>query len=250
MARGRDAAGTRRAVPAGVAARVRRLDWAAIEHALWTDGWALTPPLLTPEECASLIGLWDDARRFRSRVEMARHRFGEGEYRYFARPLPPAVQALRTAAYARLAPIANRWMEALGRGERFPNRLPALLARCAARGQTKPTPLLLRYEAGGYNRLHRDLYGEVAFPLQLTGFLGRPDVDYGGGEFVLLEQRPRCQSRAEVVRAGQGELLVFAGADRPAPGPRGWVRVGMRHGVGRVTWGRRWALGVIFHDAR
>jgi uncharacterized protein len=247
MASGRAAAPS---APAALGVRLRRLDWDAIERALWTDGWALTPPLLTPDECGSLIGLWDDANRFRSRVEMSRHRFGEGEYRYFAPPLPRLVQTLRSAAYARLAPIADRWMEALGRRERFPGRLPDFLARCAAQGQTKPTPLLLRYEAGGYNRLHRDLYGDIAFPFQLTGFLARPEVDYGGGEFLLLEQRARCQSRCEVVHGRQGELLVFATADRPAPGPRGPVRVNMRHGVSRVTWGRRWALGVIFHDAR
>jgi hypothetical protein len=233
-----------------VAARLRRLDWPGIEQALWGQGYARTPPVLAPRECRALAALWGDERRFRARVDMARLRFGVGEYRYFARPLPALVAALRAAAFEALAPLANRWMEALGAPERFPPRLPELLARCAACGQTRPTPLLLRYEAGGYNCLHRDLYGDVVFPLQLTCFLSRRGIDYEGGEFLLLEQRPRAQSRAEAVAAEQGELVIFPTAVRPARTARGVVRLAMRHGVSRVTRGERYALGIIFHDAR
>jgi hypothetical protein len=233
-----------------VATRLARLDWEAIEAELWEQGWARTPPVLRPAECRALVALWTDDGRFRARVDMARLRFGVGEYRYFAAPLPPLVAAFRAAAYAHLAPIANRWTEALGSGERFPPDLAAFLARCAAYGQRRPTPLLLRYTAGGYNCLHRDLYGTVAFPLQVTCFLGRPGVDYAGGEFLLVEQRPRAQSRADVVPAEQGALVVFPTAGRPARAPRGVRRFFMRHGVSRITRGERWALGVIFHDAR
>ncbi len=233
-----------------IAARLARLDWDGIEAALAERGWAKTPPVLRPDECRALVGLYADDRRFRSRVDMARLRFGVGEYKYFAAPLPPPVAALRAAAYPRLAPIADRWMAALGRSDRFPPGLPEFLARCAARGQTRPTPLLLRYQAGGYNCLHRDLYGAVAFPLQLTCFLSRRGVDYEGGEFLLVEQRPRAQSRGEVITAEQGEIVVFATADRPGRSARGVVRLSLRHGISRVTRGERHALGVIFHDAR
>jgi hypothetical protein len=221
-----------------------------IEAALRERGWARTPRLLSPAECRALIALWADERRFRARVDMARLRFGVGEYRYFAEPLPPLVGALRDAAYDALAPIANRWMEALGSPERFPPQLAELRARCAAHGQTRPTPLLLRYEAEGYNCLHRDLYGDVAFPLQLTAFLSRPRADYDGGEFLLVEQRPRAQSRGEAITLAQGEVLIFPNAVRPARTIRGVTRFQVRHGVSRVTRGERWALGIIFHDAR
>ena len=181
---------------------------------------------------------------------MARLRFGVGEYRYFAAPLPPFVGALRGAVYDRLAPVANRWMELLGRAERFPPRLDAFLDHCRRRGQIKPTPLLLRYGPGGYNCLHRDLYGDVAFPLQATIFLSRPE-DYAGGEFLLVEQRPRAQSRGEALTFGRGEMLVFPNAVRPARTARGTViRNTVRHGVSTVRAGERWALGLIFHDAR
>ncbi len=230
--------------------RIERLDWEAIERALWTWGYAKTPPVLTPEECAGLVALYADDRRFRSRIDMARYRFGEGDYKYFAEPLPPLVTALRVHTYPRLAAIANRWMEALRARERFPTGLAALLARCARRGQTKPTPLLLHYEAGGYNCLHRDIYGDVAFPLQLTCFLSRRGTDYTGGEFLLVEQRPRAQSRGEAVAPEQGEIVIFATRDRPVKGTRGYFRAGTRHGVSRVTSGSRYTLGVIFHNAK
>jgi uncharacterized protein len=180
---------------------------------------------------------------------MARYRFGEGEYQYFAEPLPALVQDLRHDAYPPLAGIANRWMEALGASERYPLDLSGLLARCRAQGQTKPTPLLLRYETGGYNCLHQDIYGDVVFPLQLTCFLSQQGSEYTGGEFLLLEQRPRAQSRGEVVTPAQGEILVFATRYRPVAGARGYYRVNMRHGVSRVKSGVRYTLGIIFHNA-
>src|SRR5205085_8959151 len=182
--------------------------------------------------------------------EMARHRFGEGEYRYFRRPLPRVVQELRARIYGRLVPLANSWAERSRRRERFPAKLADFLAVCRRRGQTKPTPLLLRYEVGGYNCLHRDLYGDVAFPLQLTVFLSRPGSDYEGGAFLLVEQRPRQQSRGEALLPALGEAVIFATAQRPIAGSRGVFHVAMRHGVARVTRGERYTLGVIFHDAR
>jgi hypothetical protein len=230
--------------------RLRRLDWEAIAAALLERGFAQTPRVLEPAECASLVALYTDDRRFRKTVDMERHRFGVGEYRYFAAPLPPLVRELRSHAYRHLAPVANRMSEALGRGAPFPASLAAFLRHCAAQGQRQPTPLLLRYEAGGYNCLHRDLYGEVVFPLQVTAFLSRPGVDYAGGAFLLVEQRPRSQSIGEALVPGQGELVVFATAEHPSPGRRGWLRTTMRHGVARVTRGDRYTLGVIFQDAR
>jgi hypothetical protein len=230
--------------------RLSALDWRAIEASLWEWGYAKTPPVLTPGECAELIALYGDDRRFRSRVDMARYRFGLGDYKYFDAPLPPLVEALRVHAYPALAAIANRWEGALGTATRYPPDLPGLLARCRRRGQSKPTPLLLHYEAGGYNCLHQDLYGDVVFPLQLTGFLSRPGADYTGGEFLLVEQRPRAQSRGEAVATEQGELVIFTTRDRPARGARGYYRAGMRHGVSRVRSGSRYTLGVIFHDAK
>ena len=180
---------------------------------------------------------------------MARFRFGEGEYRYFAAPLPRSVAALRAHLYEHLAPVANRWKEALGEEERFPPGLRAYLARCAASGQTRPTPLLLRYTAGGYNCLHQDLYGALAFPLQVTCLLGRRGADYAGGEFLIVEQRPRAQSRAEVIVLERGEAVIFPNRHRPVAGARGAYRATVRHGVARVTGGERLSLGIIFHDA-
>jgi hypothetical protein len=233
-----------------VQARLDALDWGAIERSLWEFGYARTPPVLTPDECAGLIALWGDDARFRSRIDMARYRFGVGEYKYFAHPLPPLVQALREGAYPPLAAIANRWEAALGAATRHPADLASLLARCRRRGQDKPTPLLLRYEAGGYNCLHQDLYGEVVFPLQLTGFLSRRGADYTGGDFVLVEQRPRAQSRGEAIATEQGEIVIFTTRWRPARGTRGYYRATVRHGVSRVLTGSRYTLGVIFHDAK
>jgi uncharacterized protein len=235
---------------AEIATRLAALDWGRIQRDLWARGYAETDPVLTPEECADLIGLYADDHHFRHRVEMARHRFGEGDYKYFAAPLPPVVQALRAEAYPPLAAIANRWSEALSVADRYPPTLDGFLAACHARGQTRPTPLLLHYEAGGYNCLHQDLYGEVAFPLQLVCFLSRPGVDYSGGEFLLVEQRPRAQSAAEVVAATQGGFVFFTTRVRPVRGERGYYRVNIRHGVSRVRWGTRYTLGVIFHDAK
>jgi hypothetical protein len=229
--------------------RLEQLDWQMIAQQLWDFGYAKTPPVLQPEECRELIALYTDKSRFRSRIDMARYRFGEGEYQYFAEPLPPLVQDLRHDAYPPLAGIANRWMEALGASERYPLDLSGLLARCRAQGQTKPTPLLLRYETGGYNCLHQDIYGDVVFPLQLTCFLSQQGSEYTGGEFLLLEQRPRAQSRGEVVTPAQGEILVFATRYRPVAGARGYYRVNMRHGVSRVKSGVRYTLGIIFHNA-
>lgn len=230
--------------------RIGALDWENVERSLWEWGYAKTSALLTPEECAGLVSLYSDDRRFRSRVDMVRYRFGIGEYKYFTNPLPAVVESVRVHAYPHLASIANRWMEALGARERYSLDLASFLSRCARRGQTKPTPLLLCYEAGGYNCLHQDLYGDVAFPFQLTCMLTRQGADYQGGEFLLVEQRPRAQSRGEVISLGQGEAVIFPVHHRPAMGTRGYYRTTMRHGVSRVTSGRRYSLGVIFHNAR
>jgi hypothetical protein len=233
----------------GVAGRVAALDWAGASSALDAQGWALLPELLDREECESLAALYGDEQRFRSRVVMARHGFGRGEYQYFAYPLPGLVADLRAAAYPRLAPIANRWSEALRSPVRFPAAHAEFLARCHGAGQTRPTPLLLRYGEGDYNCLHQDLYGEHVFPLQVAVLLSEPERDFGGGELVLTEQRPRMQSRADVVPLRRGDAVVFAVHQRPVQGRRGAYRVSMRHGVSRLRFGRRYTLGVIFHDA-
>jgi uncharacterized protein len=230
--------------------RLVQLDWKAIEASLWERGYATTDPLLTAEECEALVALYSKDQLFRSRIDMKRFRFGEGEYKYFNYPLPPIVQALREAIYPRLAVIANAWAKALGQPERFPLSHEKLLAFCCRNGQVKPTPLLLRYAPGDYNCLHQDLYGAVAFPLQLTAFLSRPDRDFSGGEFLVVEQRPRAQSRGEVLAPDQGELVIFATRHRPVQGSRGYYRVAMRHGVSTVHSGSRFTLGVIFHDAK
>ncbi len=233
-----------------IASRLSDLDWGDIERSLSEQGYARLPNLLTPDECACVVALYDDDTRFRSRIDMARYRFGVGEYRYFAAPLPPLVADLRTHAYPPLAAVANRWMAALGVRDRFPDDLGAFLARCHAKGQRQPTPLLLRYAAGGYNCLHQDLYGEVAFPLQIAVFLNRRDVDYEGGEFLLVEQRPRAQSRGEAIATDHGEGVVFTTRYRPVRGSRGHYRVNVRHGVSPVRRGTRHTLGIIFHDAK
>lgn len=232
-----------------IAKRLQGLDWKAIEQALWNMGYAKTPAVLTAGECEELINLYADQTRFRRRIDMERHRFGVGEYQYFAEPLPALVQGVRLSTYPPLATIANGWMEALKQPQRYPPDLPSFLARCQEHGQTKPTPLLLRYEIGGYNCLHQDLYGEIAFPLQLTCFLSRREIDYTGGEFLLVEQRPRAQSRGEAIATEQGEIIIFATRDRPAAGARGYHRLQMRHGVSRIRSGQRYALGIIFHNA-
>jgi uncharacterized protein len=227
-----------------------RLDWAAVERAVDEVGHARVAGVLSAAECRAVARLWEDERRFRKHIVMERLRFGVGEYRYFAAPLPPLVERLRRGLYAGLAPIANRWAERFGGKDRYPPTLGDFLAFCHERGQTKPTPLVLRYESGGSNRLHQDLYGDVAFPLQATIFLDRPGVDYEGGEFLLVESPPRAQSIGHAIRAERGEMVVFPNAERPVAGQRGFYRVRVRHGVSRILSGRRFALGIIFHDAR
>jgi hypothetical protein len=229
--------------------RIAQLDWEALARQLDEQGFAVTEPMLGPEECVELADLFD-GDRFRSTVEMARHRFGDGRYRYFAHPLPELIQDARVALYERLAPIANRWAELL-RGERsaFPATHALLLQRCREAGQTRPTPLLLRYHEGDWNALHQDLYGEVYFPFQALTVLSDPDTGYRGGEFVLMEQRPRAQSRAHVLRPARGAFVIFPTRERPNKGTNGYHRVGLRHGVSTVTAGSRTALGIIFHDA-
>jgi len=235
---------------ASLAARVAALDWSAAAASLDTHGCAVVGPLLDAQECTALASRYDDDAGFRSRIVMARHGFGRGEYKYFAYPLPDAVTALRTALYPPLAEIANRWNAAMGVATRYPDPHEDYLARCHAAGQAKPTPLLLHYGAGDYNCLHQDLYGDHAFPLQATLLLSRPGEDFAGGEFVLTEQRPRMQSRAEVVPLRQGEAVIFPVHHRPVQGTRGTYRVNMRHGVSRLRAGQRHTLGIIFHDAR
>jgi hypothetical protein len=224
-------------------------EWAAALAALDERGCAVLPGLFDAEECRGLAALYDDEAAFRSRVVMARHNFGRGEYKYLRYPLPPPVAALRGALYPRLAPLANEWHARLRLEPRFPPGLDAYLARCHAAGQQRPTPLILKYEEGDYNCLHQDLYGELVFPVQATVLLSDPGGDFSGGEFLLLEQRPRMQSRGEVVPLGRGDAAIFAVNQRPAAGARGYYRATMRHGVSRVRSGRRFTLGVIFHDA-
>jgi uncharacterized protein len=237
------------ASPPAAVARIAALDWKAIAADLDAQGCALAAAILSAAECEALAALYA-SDRFRSRVVMARHGFGRGEYKYFAYPLPEVVAALRRALYARLAGIANRWNEAMGIDVRYPEVHAAFLDRCHRAGQTRPTPLLLTYGAGDYNCLHQDLYGEHVFPLQATFLLSAPAKDFTGGEFVLTEQRPRMQSRAEVVPLGQGDGVIFAVHHRPVQGARGSYRVKLRHGVSRVRSGRRSTLGIIFHDAQ
>jgi hypothetical protein len=235
---------------AAVRARVAAVDWAEVATALDSAGVAVCPGLLRPQECAALAALYAEESGFRSRVVMTRHGFGRGEYRYFDYPLPSTVASLRAALYPHLALVANRWNQTTGRAVRYPTEHARFLERCRDAGQSRPTPLLLHYEAGDYNCLHQDLYGEHVFPLQATLLLSAPGQDFTGGEFVLVEQRPRRQSRAEVVPLAQGDAAIFAVHHRPAKGVRGHYQVNMRHGVSRVRRGRRFTLGVIFHDAR
>jgi len=237
------------AVPS-ISARLSRLDWKVLEAQLWELGHAVSEPILTRAECDELVALYPQEERFRKRIDMAAKRFGLGDYKYFKYPLPPIVQSLRARLYPRLAKIANRWMAALGAAERYPATLREFLARCHLHGQTRPTPLLLHYEAGGYNCLHQDLYGPLAFPLQVTAFLSRPSEDFENGAFLLLEQRPRAQSMCDALMPPQGALVLFASRVRPELGKRGYRRVQLRHGVSRVGAGTRYTLGIIFHDAK
>ncbi len=225
------------------------IDWESKAQDLDTRGWALLPKLITQDQCRQTSALYARDAAFRSRVVMSRHGFGRGEYRYFAYPLPDLVQALRTSLYPRMVPIANAWHERMGIDVRFPPAHSEFIARCHDAGQTRPTPLLLQYGAGDYNCLHQDLYGEHVFPLQVAVLLSRPAEDFDGGEFVLTEQRPRMQSRVEVVPFTQGDAVVFAVNSRPVRGTRSDYRVHLRHGVSTMRRGHRHTLGIIFHDA-
>jgi uncharacterized protein len=230
--------------------RVDALDWDDLREQLDDRGFAITRPVLTPAECADLSDLFDGGR-FRSTIDMARHRFGDGRYRYFDHPLPEPIAALRAALYPRLAPVANRWSALLGGGaDAFPLEHAELLQRCRESGQEHPTPLMLRYGAGDWNALHQDLYGDVYFPFQAVTVLSDPDVDFEGGQFMLVEQRPRAQSRAHVLTPPRGAFVIFPTRERPNRGKRGYHEVGLRHGLSTVTAGERTALGIIFHDAK
>ncbi|MBI2255422.1 MAG: 2OG-Fe(II) oxygenase [Proteobacteria bacterium] len=228
---------------------MRALNWAAIGDALDTDGHALLPGFLDAGDCAALIAGYGDETRYRSRVVMERHGFGKGEYKYFSYPLPPLIADLRTSLYPHLVPIANRWHAAMGLAERYPANHADFIAACHKAGQERPTPLILRYKAGDYNCLHQDLYGALAFPLQIAILLSSPGADFDGGAFVLTEQRPRQQSRPMVVPLQRGDAVLFAVHHRPVAGTRGTYRVNLRHGVSRVTRGERYTMGIIFHDA-
>jgi hypothetical protein len=232
------------------AGRVDALDWEDLRGQLDERGFAVSDPLLSDGECTALADLFDGGR-FRSTIDMARYRFGDGRYRYFDHPLPDAIAELREAFYRHLAPIANDWSALLGGdGAAYPLEHAELLERCRAAGQERPTPLILRYGAGDWNALHQDLYGDVSFPFQVLTVLSEPGVDYEGGEFVLMEQRPRAQSRAHVVTTARGAFVVFPTHHRPQQGTRGYYKVGLRHGVSTITSGSRTALGIIFHDAK
>jgi hypothetical protein len=230
-------------------ARLQVFDWADVASELDMQGCAMLEALLSPQECRALAALYTNDKLFRSRVVMGRHGFGRGEYQYFNYPLPDMVAALRTASYPLLAPIANRWNTKMGIDVRYPATHAAFLERCHTAGQQRPTPLLLQYGADDYNCLHQDLYGEHVFPLQIAILLSEPERDFSGGEFVLTEQRPRMQSRPQVVPLRQGDAVVFAVHQRPVQGTRGTYRVNLRHGVSRVRSGHRHTLGIIFHDA-
>ncbi|MFI7451874.1 2OG-Fe(II) oxygenase [Nonomuraea sp. NPDC049714] len=228
---------------------INTADWTALAGELDAHGCALTPPVLTPAECASVSGLYDEATRFRSTIDMERYRFGRGQYRYFAHPLPPLVARLRAAFYPRLLPIARDWAARLGKPAPWPDSFDEWLDLCHRAGQPKPTPILLRYGPGDWNALHRDLYGDLVFPLQVVIGLDRPGEDYAGGEFLLVEQRPRAQSRGTVTMLPQGHGLIFTTRDRPVRSARGWSAAPVRHGVSTVRSGRRHTLGLVFHDA-
>lgn len=235
-------------LPGTIEERVAGLPWGGLQESLDGYGFAQTPAVLSAGECGQLAELYDTGR-FRNIVNMGRVRFGEGEYKYFDHPLPETITQLRAAFYPPLAEAANRWCEYLGQDVRYPGHLDAFLDRCHQAGQTKPTPLIFRYGEGDWNALHQDIYGDVAFPMQIVTVLGRPGEDFEGGEFVLAEQRPRAQTRPHVCRLQQGAFLIFTTSRRPVRGKRGYYRVTMRHGVSTVTAGRRTTMGVIFHDA-
>ena len=227
------------------------IDWERARSHLDERGFVLIPGVLSKPTCAEIAGYYADERRFRSRIEMSRYAFGQGEYKYFKYPLPDVVQQYRSSIYPQLAPLANRWAERLGSKMRsYPEKLPAFIEQCHRAGQKRPTPLLLKYGAGDFNCLHQDLYGEIVFPFQLTFFLSRQGKDFAGGEFVLAEQRPRRQSRVEALSPEQGDAVVFSVQHRPVQGTRGYYRATLRHGVSTVHSGQRYTLGIIFHDAK
>lgn len=233
-----------------IAERISALAWTEILAGLWANGYGRLGPVLKSEECVALRGLYDESERFRSRIDMARFRFGRGEYKYFAYPLPPLVAGLRQALYAELAGCATQWMSALSLKADFPAMLDAFLEYCHRRGQSRPTPLVLRYSAGDFNCLHQDLYGDVVFPFQVIFALSRPREEFTGGELMLVEQQPRAQSTGHVIAMEQGEAVVITTRYRPAKGTRGYYRTNFRHGVSRVLSGERYTLGVVFHDAK
>jgi hypothetical protein len=240
-------------VPSGSTAverSVARYDWGALTNELASNGCVVIERLVQPQECEFIAALYAREEHFRSHIHMARHGFGKGEYRYFDYPLPDLIGNLRMALYLRLSDVANEWNERLGVAERYPRTHDAFLGRCHEAGQTRPTPLLLQYGVGDFNCLHQDLYGDLAFPIQVAILLSKPGEDFTGGEFVLTEQRPRMQSRVEVVPLRQGDAVAFAVHNRPVQGSRGSYRVNMRHGVSRVRSGKRYTVGIIFHDAR
>jgi uncharacterized protein len=237
-------------IDAGDNADHELIDWACVAEELGNHGAAVLPGLMTFQECCEIASMYADARKFRSHIVMARHGFGRGEYKYFSYPLPKLIEGLRTSIYLRLAPIANEWNERMGLDMRYPPKHEDFLALCHDAGQTRPTPLLLQYVTGDFNALHQDLYGDLAFPIQIAILLSEPGKDFTGGEFVLTEQRPRMQSRAEVVPLQQGDAVAFAVHHRPVNGKRGTYRVNLRHGVSRIRSGRRHTLGIIFHDAK
>jgi len=236
---------------ASIARRIDGQDWKRIEESLSERGYAVTEAILSSPECNSLAEMFADENRFRSHIIMERYRFGIGDYKYFANPLPEIVTELRSATYPHLAVVANEWAKRFGQdGPEFPRNHDDFLKNCHAVGQTKPTPLLLHYETGGYNCLHQDLYGEVSFPLQMVFLLGQQGRDWEGGEFILVEQQPRAQSKPQVVVADCGQAIIFTTRYRPVKGSRGYYRVNLRHGVSRVHSGTRYTLGIIFHDAK
>lgn len=234
--------------------RIAAYDWLAIRSALHRDGYARLPNIVSPRQCEELTALYPERERFRSFIDMGPRRYGEGSYRYFANPLPVIVRALRTQLYARLAPVANKWTAALNREPDFPTRLAPFLERCHQAGQLRPTPLLLKCETGGFNCIHQDVYGDVAFPLQVACLLSRSHLDaatsFPGGEFIVSEQRPRQQTRVEAITLKQGEGLIFANQFRPVEGKQGFYRAVVKHGVSRIRSGERFTLGIIFHDAQ
>lgn len=229
--------------------RIAQLDWAAITESMNERGYAQAAKVLTNDECDALIAQYPNEALYRKTVNMERYRFGQGEYKYYNYPLPGIIQQLRELLYPRLAPVANNWMKALNIDKQFPPALPELLELCHSQNQTRPTPLILKYGKGGYNTLHQDLYGNVYFPMQIVLVLNEPEQDYRGGEFVLIEQQPRAQSKAMVLNPGKGDMLLFTTNFRPVKGSRGYYRVNMKHGVSELTEGNRHTLGIIFHDA-